>query len=360
MASEIHLEWIRCFPEVAHEELHPCFINSVAHLITEKSLKQRFPAAFAGLSNIAAKYGVSVLQDRRHQSVAVTRDKRKRFIFTVGLLLGITLRQSAFAFDDNSIEDINLDQQVAVITKSEATLSQAEPLNLKTNLSVSKHSNGRIVIGKHDAKLNPQEQQHYSEIMQCFTNINSAKTACKLPDKKDVDKIFKSLTAHSKQLNRFQQQELNHIAYYYAQYPEVIRLIDSLESLNWSLHIKPHTWQAKAFIKHDRVETVEVYFDPSTAAHMLAAKNCFNNPKCAVSAADALLHELLHAQLMLQNPRQYAQQNANALYPVQHEHDVIHLENQLYSAMSERDGLPRPNRHKHQATLVAAACAVCL
>ncbi|MFK5947644.1 MAG: hypothetical protein QM500_02595, partial [Methylococcales bacterium] len=78
--------------------------------------------------------------------------------------------------------------------------------------------------------------------------------------------------------------------------------------------------------------------------------------------ADALLHELLHAKLMIVDSEEFIQNGGMkpTLYLFDHEKQVIEKENVLYSQMSDRDGLARPIRKRHTGNLMYASCALCL
>ncbi len=353
LAEGIHDEWLIHAPEILHEQLHPCYINSVAYLVTRKGLKQEYPEAYRTLVSISDKYGIRVFEDRRNSIKAVKYDKRKKLTLTVGLMLGMVVKTPALAdqtFDSNHIPQT---QTVAL------TNGDNNELNLSTHLIASKSANGKIRIG--NRKLKKEKNNHLvKEIMSCFQRGSLDNLVCKQPNQIQVKAVEKILLNHLNNHSSKDEKIIKDIAYYYAQYPEVANLIKSLAEYNWTLNIQNKTWQASAKIQHGSVQQVDVYFDPKTAAQMLAIKNCSSNPICTVSPADALLHELLHAYIMLSEPTEYAQEHSHALYPMEHEHDIIKMENKLYSKMSKIDGLPRPNRHKHQASLVAVKCPVCI
>lgn len=83
---------------------------------------------------------------------------------------------------------------------------------------------------------------------------------------------------------------------------------------------------------------------------------------CVASPADALLHELLHVQVALQNPKQFLQEGGlnGVVYPYKHEHRIIQKENQLYQAMTKHDGFNRPIRRSHVGRYSAAQCVTCI
>lgn len=365
LAREIHSEWIEQTPEISHETLHPCFVSSDACLVTRKGLAQQFPDAYIALDSIANKYGVRVFEDRRSKDVSVVRERRKKMVLAVGLFMGLTMKQTVHA--ETLQQEPSLDLAFAAVTQIDTRHSHAGLKSIKANslshtMSLNKSKSGKIRIGARKISRDKQEQKRLDEIMNCFNQSTAADTSCTQPSITTVHQIQSILQSHlsDKEADSGIQTALENMAYYYAQYPAIVSMLEEMNSLNWTLSISNKIWQARAHIEHDQVKQVDVLFDPGTAAQMLFAEGCHDNPVCTVNPADALLHELLHAWLMLKHPHEYAEQNLHALYPVQHEHEVIHLENQLYSSMSQSDGLPRPHRSRHQASLIDVNCPVCI
>lgn len=363
IASEIHDEWFLFSPEIKGELLHPCFIHSDTYLIVRKGLATDFPAAYRSLCSIASKYGIHIKEDRRTKLSAVKNEKRKKLSLFIGLLMGVTMVQLApaetlFTGFDNELL-INATDSLDISTESQVALSDSSQ-NINTHLAAKKLANGKIRIGVKNMQASRQDNHNLDLILSCFRQDSAHTTTCQSPEDNNIDQIKTILTEHLVVDSYTSMAVIDDISYYYARYPEIALMLKEMAGLNWTLNISQHTWQAKAHIKYNSVKQVDIFFDPGTAAQMLFAYRCQDNPACTVSPADALLHELLHAYLMLKDPHYYARKNTHSLYPVEHEHEVIRLENQLYNNMTKTDKLPRPNRTKHQATLIAVNCPVCV
>lgn len=366
VALEIQSEWVEIYPEHINEHLHPCFIQGDSWFITRKGLKKQHPAAYDCLVAIAIRYGIRVMEDRRNKSIEVKQDRRQKIALAVGLLVGICAEQSVLANSETIISSV--DQDLAMILHepsasfSEAKLNRSTDHNLKTHLQAKKTSKGSVRIGTRTVSMSVKEQLRMEKILNCF-NGKQHQEICASPDYTQIQRVEDILSRHLSEHSRTNAQAMQvieKIAYYYAHYPEVVDLLKGIDKLPWTLNSIHKDFKAQATIQHHKVQQVDVFFDPYHAAQMIFAHRCSNMPVCTVSPADALLHELLHAKIMLEQPHQYAKQNAHSLYPVEHEHDVIALENSFYQAMSARDSLPRPIRSSHTATLVEVDCPVCI
>ena len=366
IALEVQSEWAEFYPEQIKEHLHPCFIQGDSCFITRKGLKKQHPAAYACLVSIAIRYGIRVMEDRRNKSIEVKQDRRQKIVLAVGLLVGICAEQTALANNESLINTV--DQDIAMIlhdpadSASEARLNRRTDQNLKTHLQAKKTSKGTVRIGTRTVSISVKEQLHMEKILSCL-NGKQHQEICVSPDYTQIQRVEDILSRHLSEHSRTDAQAMpviEKIAYYYAHYPEVVALLKDIDRLNWTLNSIHKDFKAQAIIQQHKVQQVDVFFDPYHAAQMIFAHRCSNMPVCTVSPADALLHELLHAKIMLEQPHEYAKQNAHSLYPVEHEHDVITLENSFYQAMSARDSLPRPIRSSHTATLVEVDCPVCI
>jgi len=156
--------------------------------------------------------------------------------------------------------------------------------------------------------------------------------------------------------------DIAHIAQYYAQYPQVIDLLEELRGKKLVLKYKANNWQAQAWGNQLSVDSVIIFFDTRVGAQLLNHADCHANPACNISPADALLHELLHAKLMLIDSQHFIDSGGmqQTLYPFEHEREVIASENQLYHEMNQQDGLSRPLRNRHSGELFHVNCAACL
>lgn len=154
------------------------------------------------------------------------------------------------------------------------------------------------------------------------------------------------------------------MARYYAQHDVAYQLIERLRKQPVTLRYAADGFRTDVVGNRLAVRSVKIYFDPQRAAVLGQSHldKAHASRQSMVSAADALLHELLHAVLVLEQGKRFVAQGGlgGGLYPLQHEMDVIEQERQLFSAMTQADKIPRPQRHSHSGYLVAASCATCL
>lgn len=153
------------------------------------------------------------------------------------------------------------------------------------------------------------------------------------------------------------------LARYFSAYPEVRKLLTALHGKAWKLQFAPKTFKTEVRGSRLQVNSVTVYFDPRTAAQFRFQNGCLDKrPHCIASPADVLLHELLHAHIILSEPQKFLQQGgmAGTLYPYQHEQRTIAHEARLYRAMSLRDHHPRPLRTEHTGRPLSVHCATCV
>ena len=365
LAQDIFDEWLTHQPEIHQETLHPCYLAEQPHLVTRKGLARDYPAAYCSLTAIASKYGVKVFEDRRQKIQPINNDKRKRIALMVGLVIGMATRQLAYADELDLALKKGLETVPSTAITNTSHLSDTSQLHLSHGLSARIGKDGKIRLGQKQASDIPQAKSarhQHSTLIECLHRNPAPGVECLPNASAQTVKRIKTilLSKLGARINSATKAQIDQIARYYGRYPRVIALLEDLAQRPWSLHIAKRTWQARAIIQSGQVDRVEVYFDPSTAAQMLFIRDCASLPNCTVSAADGLLHELLHAQLMLQDPRAYAEANLHALYPMEHEHEVIGLENQIYASMSRVDNIPRPLRNQHQARLLFSQCPVCM
>jgi len=360
LANNIHSEWMVHHPRLADETLHPCYISGNASLITRRGLARDKPAAFRALVAIGARYGIRVLEDRREHKVTVINERRRNIALSVGMFMCLSVEQPVLAehFVDR---DVSPPESLSAYTQSAAGLDR-DHQGLTTALSAYRDSTGNIRIGKRRWQAPTLQDETPVKKQDCRQVRVTGNGDCAPVDPVLAGRVEKILLEHVHDTRQYAgdiRSMLSTVSAYYARHPAVVEMLMAMDELDWRLHVTPGTWEARAWIDHGRVSKVEVHFDPGTAAQMIFAPGCATSPACTVSPADALLHELIHARLMLGEPERYAANNTHALYPVEHEHEVIELENRLYRNMSRTDGLPRPNRSRHQAELVAVDCAVC-
>lgn len=158
-------------------------------------------------------------------------------------------------------------------------------------------------------------------------------------------------------------EDLAVLARYFSAYPEVRRLLLDLHGLDWTLQYTPATFKTEVRGSRLHVRSVAVHFDPRTAAQFRFQNACSEKrAHCIASPADVLLHELLHAHIILTQPHRFIQQGgmSGAMYPYQHEQQTISHEVRLYQAMSRRDQRSRPLRTEHTGRPILVHCATCV
>lgn len=167
--------------------------------------------------------------------------------------------------------------------------------------------------------------------------------------------------AHAEPLNIV--QTLSALANYYQQYPEASKLILGLADHQWTLKYLPKTLKTQVTGSRLAIDHATIYFDPKSGAKLKFHNLCDSKkPFCIASPADALLHELLHLDVMLNDPQTFISQGGLSpySYPAAHEQHIIALENKLYGRMSRRDQTPRPIRADHKGRHILVACVTCI
>ena len=182
-----------------------------------------------------------------------------------------------------------------------------------------------------------------------------------------IKRFFKRKWRGEKAVYRSLEIELDLLARYYAQHEEAYELIVGLSKQPVYFGYAANTFRTDVNGDALRVRSVKILFDPRSAAVLGQARRSGRAELSAmhaamISSADALLHELLHADIVLNKGRDFIASGAmfSAFYPHEHEAQVIALERELFRAMSDADGLARPQRNTHRGYLLASSCATCL
>lgn len=180
------------------------------------------------------------------------------------------------------------------------------------------------------------------------------------------DSLFKVLQDHWQST----EQDPPHLAVdlavfarYFSAYPEVRKILMELHGKDWKLQFTPETFKTEVRGSRLQVRSVTVHFDPRTAAQFRFQNACSHKrAHCVASPADVLLHELLHAHIILTQPQKFIRQGgmSGALYPYQHEQHTITHEARLYRTMTLRDQQPRPLRTEHTGRSLLVHCATCV
>jgi len=171
----------------------------------------------------------------------------------------------------------------------------------------------------------------------------------------------KLLKASAIDTKAFLYAELEMLSAYFAKHEQAFRVIQTLNKSPLKLKYEPHTFRTEVRADRIRIIGATVLFDPKAyalvEAHQFGAKE-----SAAMSAADALLHELLHAQAALKQSKAFIASGAMQTvgYPVEHERKIIAQERALFKSMTLQDGVQRPSRHKHAGRISVSNCSLCL
>ncbi len=334
--------WYLCWTD--HQFLHPCVIDGRPALVCRAELSRIAPEAFAELAVIAERHGLYLKQDSRrsdngHEHPHCRRGAGLVLSFCIGLLAASrTVSADAWQAAPVAVSVAGgLQTPVGELVASGATDGGAPVIRLRR---AGPPSTEQVLSAYQTPEVGRAIDSGARSMVADFLR-DSYRAEAGDPATVDAD--------------------LAAMADYYAGHPRAVELIQSLQGRKLSLKYRQGTWQAQAWGNQYGVDSVTIYFDTRLGAQLLDAPGCEANPACAISPADALLHELLHAKLMLLDSARFIADGgmAGGLYPFQHEHEVLNLENQLYRAMNVEDGQSRPIRHRHVGVLLEVACPAC-
>ena len=322
--------------------VHPCTIAGRPALVHAADLISRDPEFYYQLQAYAEREGCQLVADRRSEGTPDQLGRRKHWLPVLVISLGLNSAAAA--------ENV-----------------------------VSKSAGGQV-LGLFDAQVEQQFTQQAEQTMahpEAHNQLNSL-----LQRQHDGEHFFDyefSPNAVSAQLERilfehyvtqdtdpaFVKADIRQMAGYFSQYPDVVELLVSLADSHWQLQYATNTFETEVRGSGFQVQAVNIRFDSRSAAQLRKHRDCeikANANACIASPADALLHELLHAKSALLETQRFIEQGglSSVLYPYAHEYDVIKNEKQLYHAMSQHDGVPRPQRHKHAGRLLASSCSFCV
>jgi hypothetical protein len=336
--------WYQAHPE--HNYLHPCVIEGRAALVCRRDLSRIAGQAFAELQAIADQYRIYLKQESRTQDVNHEfANRRKNITLVLTFCLGLMASSRMATAGD--------------LPNTAAAGSMAAHLVMPINPMQTK-----IEIGQDGEQVISLRQTRLPTAAQVLASSAKQKPSMKVDVEAEV-KIRSFLSA------AYQQEpgdpgniggDIADIARYYAQYPQVIHLLEELQQKKLALKYKAGNWEAQAWGNQFSVDSVTIFFDTRVGAQLLNQADCRANPACNISPADALLHELLHAKLMLLDSQHFIDSGnmQQTLYPFEHERDVIASENRLYHQMNQQDGMSRPLRNRHSGELFHVNCAACL
>ena len=333
--------WSHAYPD--YDFLHPCLIDGRASLVCQATLSCLSPEAYQGLSNIAGQFGLFLKEDQRQSSKRFSQNRRSRKIWVFGFCLSLV---SASVFSRN------MDVSSSDLVQPAEVQGSVHSHRLSAHIS---HQKGRSRI--HIGHIKPPSVEF---VLQSF----QAKKSLLKADGKAIyaiEKFLRRVYQPKKGDPVYLRSDLRKIAQYYGRYSQVVELIHELEQKNVKLEYKKSHWQAQAEGTAFTVDSVTVYFDTRMGAQLWQEQRCKGNPACHISPADALLHELLHARLMIVKTDEFIKNGGMqpTLYLFDHEKQVIAMENQLYRSMTQADGLFRPLRNRHTGRLLRVSCALC-
>lgn len=312
-------------------QLHACVIDQQAHIVYPKDLSIKSPDLFRSLARHYQQQGIRLKEDQRAGNRESTaHSDRRRWA-------PVVLFSASLMFENSALADM----ETSLMT-SPGSSEQRVELRLLSSTPV------RQLI--HD-KIHQYE----------YTDTASEPAVLSTP----ADRIFAILHAHYRKQDNdpaYIFSDLKTIAVYYSQFPEVITMLERLDTRNWELQFDENEWMTLASGSRLQVNRAIVHFNTRSAAQLRLNSGCKNNPVCIASPADALLHELLHTFTMLVETNQFLSQGGmNTLsYPVRHEYTVIDAERNLYASMSQQDSQKRPQRYDHSGRIVKVHCPTCI
>jgi len=199
---------------------------------------------------------------------------------------------------------------------------------------------------------------------QAVSKRSKKNTESLIPQNKTTEWVKQILLRHYKATDddpKYIKQDITEMATYYTQFPDVVMLLALLEDEPWIFEYKQYASMTKAIGTIFSIDRVEIYIGTRGAVQHKKHRACAANPVCISSPADVLLHELIHASIMLTTDKFIENGGMNSMfYPLSHEHDVINIEAELYKRMTDIDNIKRPQRHNHEGKYVASSCVTCV
>jgi hypothetical protein len=329
--------WYQAY--AGYNDLHPCVIDGRAALVCQRDLSKTAAQAFAELRAIADRYQIYLKEDSRTQDNGHALHNRRG---NIGLVLSFCLGLMA------SSRLVTADELQGPVEGS-ATTQVAMRVDIQAG-----HDGEKVISLRH------ARPPTAAEVLKAY---DRKKSSMKVDEQAEADIKRFLLAAYQPESGDPAHigSDMGDMARYYAHYPEVIALLEELRGKKLVLKYKADNWQAQAWGNAFAVDSVVIYFDTRVGAQLLSHADCQANPACNISPADALLHELLHAKLMLIDSRHFIDIGGmqQSLYPFEHEREVMAGENRLYQEMNHQDGLSRPLRHRHSGELFHVNCAAC-
>jgi hypothetical protein len=334
--------WYSGYPEQNY--LHPCVIKGRAAIVCQQNLSVIAPQAYAELQEITSHHQIYLKESTRSQQIDhCGLDRRNKKLILLTFCMNMLAASRLVTADE-------IFTHTMLAAYSSSTQSSMQLVSATGN-------DGKPIISLRHAAL-PSAQQ----VLDVYAKDKQTMQADPQAEMIIKNFLIDSYLAEANDPN-YINHDLAEIAHYYAEYPAVIQLLEQFQGKKVQLKFKADNWQTQAWGTENQVNSVTVYFDTRIGAErLLNDANCNANPACSIAPADALLHELLHAKLMLLESQHFIDGGGmlQSLYPFEHEREVIDRENQLYAEMNHEDGMYRPIRHQHIGDLVHVGCAVCL
>lgn len=321
--------------------VHPCEIAGRPTLVHAADLIGRDAEFYRQLQAYALREGYQLVADRRSKDSPDQLGRRKHWLPVLVLSLGLNSAVAADSAEGKSASASN--GQVLGLFHSQVEQHIDHPGEQQAG-----DNRLRSLLETHD------EQGHFFDY-EFSPNAISAQ----------LEKILFDHYQAAETDPEFVATDIQQMARYFSQYPEVVALLKDLAGSHWQLQYAANSFETEVRGSGFQVQAVNIRFDSRSAAQLRSHRSCeikANANACIASPADALLHELLHAKSALLDTPRFIEQGglSSVLYPYAHEYDVINNEKQLYRSMSQHDGVPRPQRHKHAGQLLASSCSFCV
>jgi hypothetical protein len=332
-------KWSQEFSEC--DFLHPCLIDEQRSLICNKNLNNTHPKAFEALSKITTYCGIRLKEDSRTpKAEQQVSERRQKSAMVLSLCIGLLIATPQSKADVLSQQPMT----VSISSNPVSLLNRIDALKLhrdqKNNLRLTRSAPSVKAFSRHLHTKLKVDKAAYRQIRRLLQQAYQQKPGDPAGIRADLDQM----------------------ARYFAQFSDTIALLKTLENKPLSLQYRKNTWETQAFGNRFKVDSTTVFFDPRTGAKFGFHSQCFGNPACYIAPADALLHELLHVNIMLNDTGRFIDEGGMkpTLYLFEHEREVIKMEVKLFDAMNRRDGKSRPLRQRHIGQLVEVDCSLCL
>lgn len=328
--------------------VHPCIIGNTPHIVYPRGLAKNAPEFFNQLKHHFETRGYQLREDQRDKEQKHYNNQRRKWAPLLFFTAGMLFENAAFADTHvDIVDEVQAEQVVELQLMSNRQVLDQIPteINLKHQTAPDSELENAA-----DSSLNDNMINNMDDDLDTIANS---------------DFIYDLLKMHYQVLPQDPEhiaRDFRDIANYYSEFNEVVALFRALENKPWSLVFDENNWMTIATGSAFNVNEATIHFNTRTAAQLRLNASCKDNPVCIASPADALLHELLHANNILNETEQFLASGGmnKVMYPYQHENHIIKSERTLYAAMSKTDSLKRPHRRSHAGRIVRASCPTCI